>query len=249
MSGFDVMIPARIASVRLPGKPLLDVAGRALILRVLDAASASSAERVYVATDDDRIAEVVRDAGGLVQMTSSEHPSGTDRIAEAVDRLALDDDRIIVNVQGDEPDMPAALIDQVADLLAQDETLGISTAATAISDQVQWRDPSVVKVVRNAANHALYFSRAPIPASQSDRDSMSGLALRHIGIYGYRAGFVRRYAGWPRCDLEVTEKLEQLRVLHQGERIAVCEACAIPGAGVDTEDDLQRVRELFESMK
>ncbi len=247
MSGFDVIIPARYAAVRLPGKPLLDVAGRALILRVLDAASTSSADRVIVATDDERIATVVRDAGGLVQMTSAQHPSGTDRIAEAADMLSLDDDRIIVNVQGDEPDMPGQLVDQVAALLIEDESLGISTAATPIVDLDQWNDRSVVKVVRNAAQHALYFSRAPIPAIQNEQSKVAALALRHIGIYGYRAGFVRRYASWPRCELEVTEKLEQLRVLHQGDRIAVCEACAIPGAGVDTEADLERVRQLFTS--
>lgn len=247
-SGFDVIIPARYAAQRLPGKPLLDVAGKALVLRVLDAASTSGAERVIVATDDERIATVVREAGGFVQMTSAEHPSGTDRIAEAADLLELDDDRIIVNVQGDEPDMPGALVDQVASLLVEDVSLGMSTAATPISKLDEWRDPSVVKVVRNANQQALYFSRASIPAAtneSSDSSTATMLAMRHIGIYAYRAGFVREYTSWPRCDLEIKERLEQLRVLYHGAKIAVCDACAIPGPGVDTEADLARVRKLF----
>ena len=198
---FDVIIPARMASVRLPGKPLLDVAGKPLVVRVLDAARTSRAERIVVATDDEGIADVVRAAGGEVQMTADDHPSGTDRIAEAVDRLALADDRVIVNVQGDEPDMPGSLIDQVAGILHNDEALSMATAATPIRTIDEWRDPSVVKVTRDRMGRALYFSRASIPAAPgSDGDTFAD-GLRHIGIYAYRAGFVRRYSQWPRCPL------------------------------------------------
>jgi len=245
MSPFDVIIPARFGAVRLPGKPLLDVAGKPLILRVLEAASRSRAERVIVATDDERIAECVTDYGGLVQLTSADHPSGTDRIAETVDSLSMDDDRIIINVQGDEPDMPGALVDQVAALLQDDRDLGMSTAATPIHKTAEWQDPSVVKVVSNIHGHALYFSRAPIPAGQGEDVNTPESAMRHIGIYGYRAGFVRQFTRWPRGALEIRERLEQLRALHHGEKIAVCEACAVPGPGVDTQTDLQRVRRLF----
>jgi len=245
LSPFDVIIPARFGAVRLPGKPLLDVAGKPLIVRVLEAASSSRAERVIVATDDERIADCVTANGGLVQLTSADHPSGTDRIAEAVDALSMDDDRIIINVQGDEPDMPGVLVDQVAALLQNDHHLGMSTAATPIHQTAEWQDPSVVKVVSNIHGHALYFSRAPIPAGQGDDASSPASAMRHIGIYGYRAGFVRQFTQWPRGALEIRERLEQLRALHNGEKIAVCEACAVPGPGVDTQADLQRVRKLF----
>jgi len=244
-NGFDVVIPARYGAVRLPGKPLLDVAGVPLILRVLEAASSSQADRVIVATDDERIAECVTAHGGEVQLTSAQHPSGTDRIAETTDLLSLPDERIIVNVQGDEPDMPGALVDQVAALLQNDPQLGMSTAATPIRSASEWQDPSVVKVVSNLHGHALYFSRASIPAGYGEEASNPVGAMRHIGIYGYRAGFVRRFTHWPQGELEIRERLEQLRALQNGEKIAVCEASAIPGPGVDTEADLRRVRDLF----
>jgi len=239
---FDVIIPARLGATRLPGKPLLDVAGRPLVVRVADAASRSSAARVVVATDSDSVASVVGDAGYDWIMTPADCPSGTDRIASAVSALELADERIIVNVQGDEPDMPAALIDQVASLLAQNDSAVMATAGVRITEQRDWADPSVVKVVTDMNDRALYFSRAGIPASDS---GIPPSALRHIGIYAYRAAYVTRYAAREPSPLELTERLEQLRVLWHGEQIICAEAIEAPGPGVDTPEDLERVRKAF----
>lgn len=240
MSGFIVVIPARFGSQRLPGKPLIEVAGKPLIVHVLECAAQSAAERVIVATDDARIADAVDAAGGESMMTSPKHPSGTDRIAEVAERLGLDDDRIIVNVQGDEPDMPAALIDQVAAALADDPQALMSTATTAISDWKEFIDPAVVKVVTGQDHYALYFSRAPIPWPRDDaaREVPPPQARRHIGMYAYRSAFLRRYVQQPLSANEGVEHLEQLRVVDAGGKIAVVDAIAVPGAGIDTADDL-----------
>lgn len=244
-----VIIPARFASTRLPGKPLLDIAGQPMIVRVVERAQASGAERVVVATDDERIERAVRAFGADVIMTRSDHPSGTDRLAEAVARLDLDDNAIVVNLQGDEPLMPPSLIREVATLLAARPGAAMATACHAITSREDFLDPNVVKVVTDDQGYALYFSRAPIPWP---RDVMLGKsssplkAFRHIGLYAYRAGFVARYAGWPACPLETTESLEQLRVLWHGEKIAVVEADEAPPAGVDTPEDLERVRPYFQ---
>lgn len=241
-----IIIPARYASTRLPGKPLLDIAGLPMIARVVDCARASGAQRVVVATDDERIRTAVEARGVEVVMTQTSHVSGTDRLAEAIALLDLDEEEIVVNLQGDEPLMPPRLIRDVADLLASHPDAAMATACHAISQREEFLNPNVVKVVTDRAGHALYFSRAPIPWP---RDAMSShapiKAFRHIGLYAYRAGFVARYAAWPACPLETTEALEQLRVLWHGEKIAVLEAEQAPSAGVDTPEDLERVRKDF----
>jgi 3-deoxy-manno-octulosonate cytidylyltransferase (CMP-KDO synthetase) len=243
-----IIIPARYASTRLPGKPLLDIAGQPMIARVLACARASGAQRVVVATDDERIRDAVTALGTEVVMTRADHPSGTDRLAEAISLLDLDEEEIVVNLQGDEPLMPAMLIRQVADLLAAHPAAVMATACHAITGREDFLNPNVVKVVTDREGYALYFSRAPIPWP---RDIMSGQssaaikAFRHIGLYAYRAGFVAQYAAWPACPLEHTESLEQLRILWQGEKIAVLEAEQAPAAGVDTPEDLERVRNYF----
>ena len=241
-----IIIPARYASTRLPGKPLLDIAGLPMIARVVDCARASGARRVVVATDDERIRAAVLAHGAEVVMTQSSHVSGTDRLAEAIALLDLDDDEIVVNLQGDEPLMPPRLIRDVADLLAAHPTAVMATACHAISQREEFLNPNVVKVVTDRAGYALYFSRAPIPWPRDAMNSHAPIkAFRHIGLYAYRAGFVARYAAWPACPLETTEALEQLRVLWHGEKIAVLEAEEAPSAGVDTPEDLERVRKVF----
>jgi len=243
-----IIIPARYASTRLPGKPLLDIAGQPMIARVVECARASGAQRVVVATDDERIRVAVMAFGAEVVMTRVDHLSGTDRLAEAITLLDLDDDEIVLNLQGDEPLMPPALIRKVADLLAARPDAVMATACHAITQREDFLNPNAVKVVTDRVSNALYFSRAPIPWP---RDVMNGQssapikAFRHIGLYAYRAGFVARYAAWPACPLESTESLEQLRVLWQGEKIAVVEAEEAPAAGVDTPEDLERVRKYF----
>jgi 3-deoxy-manno-octulosonate cytidylyltransferase (CMP-KDO synthetase) len=243
-----IIIPARYASTRLPGKPLLDIAGQPMIARVVGCARASGAQRVVVATDDKRIRDAVTAFGVEVVMTRADHLSGTDRLAEAITLLDLDDDEIVLNLQGDEPLMPPLLIRQVAALLAAHPAAVMATACHAITQREDFLNPNAVKVVTDREGYALYFSRAPIPWP---RDIMSGAstasikAFRHIGLYAYRAGFVARYAAWPACPLETCESLEQLRVLWQGEKIAVVEAEEAPAAGVDTPEDLERVRKYY----
>jgi 3-deoxy-manno-octulosonate cytidylyltransferase (CMP-KDO synthetase) len=244
-----IIIPARYASSRLPGKPLADVAGKTLIERVYDRARASGARSVTVATDDARIAETARAFGAQVCMTATTHPSGTDRIGEAIRLLGLGPEEIVVNLQGDEPLMPPGLIRSVAALLERDRNAVMATACHPISDMETLRNPNTAKVVCDVNGYALYFSRAPIPWP---RDRMSGdisapiRAARHIGLYAYRAGFVARYCAWEPCALEEEEKLEQLRVLWHGERIAVHVTDDAPPNGVDTPEDLAHVRKHFE---
>jgi len=243
-----IIIPARYASTRLPGKPLLDIAGKPMIMRVVERAQQSGAKRVVVATDDIRIYEAVTAGGAEAMMTRPDHPSGTDRLAETVTRLGLKDDEIVVNLQGDEPLMPPDLIRDVSVALAAHPMAVMATACHAITDRAEFMNPNVVKVVTDCEGFALYFSRAPIPWP---RDVMSGQrsdpirAFRHIGLYAYRAGFIGDYAAWPACPPETTESLEQLRVLWHGEKIAVVEATEAPAAGVDTPDDLERVRAIY----
>lgn len=245
-----IIIPARYASTRLPGKPLLDIAGLPMIARVVDCARASGAERIVVATDDERIRAAVVAHGADAVMTQVNHVSGTDRLAEAITLLDLEDDEIVVNLQGDEPLMPPRLIRDVADLLAAHPTAVMATACHAISQREEFLNPNVVKVVTDRNGYALYFSRAPIPWPRDAMGSHAPIkAFRHIGLYAYRAGFVARYAAWPACPLETTEALEQLRVLWHGEKIAVLEAEQAPAAGVDTPADLERVRKYFVSAK
>ena len=250
---YKVVIPARYASTRLPGKPLRELLGKPMLQYVFDAAMACAASEILVATDDGRIEAAAKRFGAKVCMTSTEHASGTDRLAEVVDLLGWPDETIVVNVQGDEPLMPPALIEQVARDLADNPDAAMSTLATPLVAAGGFFDPNVVKVVTDKAGFALYFSRAPIPW---DRDLLHDdikalpvgiVPLRHIGIYAYRAAYLRRYAQMRPCVLEQTEHLEQLRALWYGERIHVGEASQRPGPGVDTEDDLHIVEQLLQA--
>jgi 3-deoxy-manno-octulosonate cytidylyltransferase (CMP-KDO synthetase) len=246
---FVVVIPARYASTRLPGKPLVDIAGKPMVQHVWERALQSKAAQVVVATDDERIADVVRGFGGDVVMTRVDHPSGTDRLQEVAVQLGLKNNEAVVNVQGDEPLIPPAAINQVADILIQNTRAEIATLCEAVHDETIFRDPNAVKVVCNEQGEALYFSRAPIAYPRDGLLSVNGKLLpwgyRHIGIYAYRAAFLHRYVSWPPCDLEQTEKLEQLRALYKGCIIQVAEAQDKIPAGVDTAHDLEMVRKLF----
>ncbi len=248
---FKVVIPARYASVRLPGKALREIAGKPMVLHVHDRACESQAAEVVVATDDQRIADVVTRAGAKVCLTRSEHRSGTERIAEVSQVSAWPEDTIIVNLQGDEPCMPAALIDQVALDMASHEAAQVTTLATAVEDRKVLFDPHAVKVVMDRDGYAMYFSRAPIPWHRDEFLAESGPLpssvgfWRHIGLYAFRAGFLRSYVGWQASALELAESLEQLRVLWHGGRIHVSEAHVDPGHGVDTLGDLQRAERLL----
>ncbi|WP_020210365.1 3-deoxy-manno-octulosonate cytidylyltransferase [Gilvimarinus chinensis] len=244
-----VVIPARFGSSRLPGKPLADIAGRPMIEHVYQAASKSSASRVLVATDDARVAEAVESFGGEVVMTRDDHVSGTDRLQEVAAKLNLADDEIVVNVQGDEPLIPAEVIDQVAHNLAANQTASVATLCEPLASYRDFRDPNIVKAVADQTGLALYFSRAPIPWPRDDAEVLTDQPLptgfaarRHIGLYAYRVSLLNRFVNWPPAALEHIESLEQLRVLAYGERIHLAEACrAVPG-GVDTQADLDRVR-------
>ncbi|MGQ0599774.1 3-deoxy-manno-octulosonate cytidylyltransferase [Aquabacterium sp.] len=248
--GFTVLIPARLASTRLPDKPLADIAGLPMVVRVAQRAAQSAASQVVVATDDPRIQQACEQHGVRCVMTRADHPTGSDRLAEACTTLGLDGLDAVVNVQGDEPLIDPALINACAAQLDQRPDCVVSTAAHPIEDDAHFGNPNVVKVVLDAQGRALYFSRAPIPwwrdAPRAGQPA-SGDArpLRHIGIYGYRAGFLRRFPQLPPSPLEAAESLEQLRVLWHGERIAVHVTQQAPGAGVDTPEDLERVRALF----
>ena len=244
-----IIIPARFASTRLPGKPLADVAGKPLIQHVHDCAMKSGATQVVIATDDERIRAVAEKFGARAVMTSTKHRSGTDRLAEVVGKLGIDAGDVVVNLQGDEPLMPPELIREVASMLAKHDDAVVATACHAIHDRATLDNPNVVKVVCNEKGYALYFSRAAIPWPRELTSGKGGgdiRAFRHIGLYAYRAGFVSRYASWPPCPPEEAEQLEQLRVLWHGERIVVHETRAMPEAGVDTPEDLERVRKYYQ---
>ena len=256
---FVALIPARLASTRLPDKPLADIGGKPMVVRVAERAAAAGAARVAIATDSPRIADAVSAAGFEAILTREDHASGTDRLAEAAGRLALHAGQIVVNVQGDEPLIPPQLVRAVAARLAAATDCAIATAAHPIDTLAQYLDPNVVKGVCDRDLRALYFSRAPIPF---ERDAMArfpqrvparlpgglapaGLPLRHIGLYAYRAGFLEAYPGLARSPLEALESLEQLRALWHGHRIAVLLAHDAPPPGVDTAADLERARATF----
>lgn len=250
--GFHVIIPARYASTRLPAKPLQDIGGKPMLQHVCERAAQSGAASVTVATDDGRIEEAVRAFGGAVCMTATHHQSGTERLAEAVTMLGLREDDIVVNLQGDEPLMPPNLLSQVADILEGDLEADMSTLCTRIHTSAELFDPHVVKVVMDSSGNALYFSRAVIPW---DRDAFAvtteelpekAVHFRHLGLYAYRVGFIKEYVTRSPCELERMESLEQLRVLWHGGRIQVAEAIEVPGPGVDTAEDLERVRALLQ---
>lgn len=243
-----IIIPARFASTRLPGKPLADIAGKPMIVRVMEQAVKSGAGRVIIATDNEEVLKAVEQAGGEACLTSTEHHSGTERLAEVIDKYQLDDDEIIVNVQGDEPLIPPVIIRQVADNLANSQA-NMATLAVPIKDAQEAFNPNAVKVLTDCNGYALYFSRATIPWDRDgfaeSQDQIGDFYLRHIGIYAYRAGFIRRYVTWQPTRLEQIEMLEQLRVLWYGERIHVDVAKEAPSVGVDTPEDLERVRAVF----
>ena len=242
MTVFTVVIPARLASSRLERKALADLGGKPMVVRVAERAAQSKAKQILVATDAVEIESVCQAAGLNVLMTRADHPSGTDRIAEVASRLGLDDEALIVNVQGDEPLIPAELINQVAHTLAANSECVMSTAAVAIQNAEEIANPNAVKVVLNQRHEAMYFSRATVPY---DRTQSSPTYYRHIGIYAYRVAFLKKYAQLTTSPLEVAESLEQLRVLWHGYRIAIHLASVLPPAGVDTPEDLARVRAFF----
>lgn len=247
---FSVLIPARLASTRLPDKPLADLAGRPMVVRVAERAARSGATRVVVAADDARIVQACAAHGIDALLTRRDHASGSDRLAEACERLGLDGQAIVVNVQGDEPLIDPALVARCAALLAARRDCAVATAAHPITEAAEYADPNVVKLVRDAEGRALYFSRAAIPCWR-DAPVPGALPdpapLRHIGLYAYRAAFLRRFPTLPPSPLERLESLEQLRVLWHGERIAVHVSDAAPGPGVDTPQDLARVRAIIAS--
>ena len=249
---FTVIVPARLASTRLPDKPLADIGGLPMVVRVAQRAAQSSAHAVVVATDHESIVAACAQHGVRALMTRADHASGSDRLAEACAQLGLDGDDIVVNVQGDEPLIDAELIDACAELLTRRPDCVMSTAAHALSSVAEYANPNVVKVVLDAQGRALYFSRAPLPwwrdGNAKGLASLSALPdpapLRHVGLYAYRAGFLRGFPALPMAPLERLEALEQLRVLWHGERIAVHVSTREPGPGVDTPEDLERVRRL-----
>ena len=252
---FRVVIPARFASTRLPGKPLADIAGKPMVVRVAEAAARSGADEIWVATDDAAVMQACDDAGVAARMTRADHASGTDRLAEVAAALGWGDDDIVVNVQGDEPLIEPALIHDVAQTLFQDKGAAIATAAHGLHSAEDFFNPNVVKVVLGENGRALYFSRAPIPFARDDfarsrevlpeRLPEGFPALRHVGIYAYRVSFLKRYAELAPSPLERFEMLEQLRALANGFAIAVKVCETAPAAGVDTPEDLARVRAVF----
>jgi 3-deoxy-manno-octulosonate cytidylyltransferase (CMP-KDO synthetase) len=249
---FTVLIPARLASTRLPNKPLALLGGVPMVVRVAQRAQLSQAQRTVVVADSQAILDACAAHGIEAILTRADHPSGSDRLAEACSLLGLDGNDLVVNVQGDEPLMEPALVNQVADLLHQRPTASMATAAHAITSLADFCNPNVVKVVLDAQQHALYFSRAPIPwwrdcatANQSFHSLPSPAPLRHIGIYAYRAGFLRLFPTLEPAPIEACEALEQLRAQWHGYRIAVHTTDHAPGPGVDTPEDLERVSKLY----
>jgi 3-deoxy-manno-octulosonate cytidylyltransferase (CMP-KDO synthetase) len=242
---FVVIIPARYASSRLPGKPLKDIAGMPMIQRVWHQAVKSGASRVVIATDDSRIQSVAEQFGAEVCMTREDHVSGTDRLQEVASALQLDDSQLVVNVQGDEPMIPPVVINQVAKNLADNSAAGVATLCEPIYSVEDFRSPNVVKVVVNTASLANYFSRAPIPWLRSDLVSVEDSPRRHIGVYAYRVCQLNAFVNWPMAPTEAVESLEQLRFLWNNVSIHVADAVTDVPGGIDTEEDLKAVKLLF----
>jgi 3-deoxy-manno-octulosonate cytidylyltransferase (CMP-KDO synthetase) len=242
---FLVVIPARLGSTRLPRKPLADIGGKPMVIWVAERAKQSLAQSVVVATDSPEIQAACDEHRIECLLTSADHPTGTDRIAEVAQILKLPSNALIVNVQGDEPLIPPELINQVASTLAEHQQCAISTVAVPITDAAEINNPNVVKVVLNRSQEALYFSRAPIPFERDPQSNLKIEHLRHLGIYAYRADFLQAYSRLEPAPPEQAEALEQLRALWNGYRIAVHTASETPPAGVDTPEDLERVRLLL----
>lgn len=240
---FNVLIPARYDSVRLPGKPLLDIAGKPMVVRVAERAALSGAKQVMVATDDERIMQALKQHGFDACMTQAKHLSGTDRIAEVAMQQGWSDESIVLNVQGDEPLISPTLIAEVANQLNNDHTAAMATACYAISNETDFQNPNVVKIVLDDRGHAMNFSRAPIPSSSPFR------TYRHVGIYAYRVKFLKLFTSLAQSALEKTEALEQLRAMHYGYKIAVHVSSQAPATGVDTMEDLDAVRARFKSQQ
>jgi len=252
---FSIVIPSRYSSSRLPGKPLQMIGSKTLIQRVYECAKQSDADEIVIATDDERIEAESHRFSAKVCMTRDDHETGTDRLAEVIEILQYPDDHIIVNLQGDEPLMPASVINQVARNLSDNPEASSATVCSEITEAHELFDANIVKVVSDDQGFALYFSRAPIPwvrdqwnaVSFSSQDSLPKdvTHYRHIGLYAYRVGFLKKFVRWPVCSLERSESLEQLRSLSNGEKIHVETASEAPGPGVDTPNDLEKVRQLF----
>jgi len=242
---FIVVIPARFAATRLPGKPLLDIAGKPMLQHVYERALGSAATAVYIATDDERIRAAALRFTPHVCMTRTTHQSGTDRIQEVAAQLRLAEEAIIVNVQGDEPLIPAAAINQVARNLEEHPLAGIASLYEDIDTVHEFQNFNAVKVVTDLQGHALYFSRSPVPWCNPANPAPEVFGKRHIGIYAYRVSTLNRYVGWPQAPLEISERLEQLRAMSHGIRIHMDRACAKIPAGVDTQEDLDAVRDLL----
>ncbi len=250
MLNYTIVIPARMASQRLPRKPLLDIAGRPLLEHVYRQACKANAASIVIATDDPAIFDVATGFGAQVIMSSQEHQSGSDRIAECADKLGWSDDRVLVNLQGDEPLMPPACLDQVAALLDSDPEADVASLFWPLEDSEEIENPNVVKVVTDQNGRALYFSRSLLPFARGWMNISEALEngiqwYRHVGLYAYRAGALRAFASLQPTPLEAAEKLEQLRFLETGRRICMAQACAHIPAGVDTRDDLDRIRDSF----
>ena len=246
MTNFVVVIPARYASERLPGKPLREIAGKTMLQHVYERGTESDATEVLIATDDQRIFDAASGFGAAAHMTGSQHRSGTERIAEVSETLSWPDEQVVVNLQGDEPMMPAELINQCAALL-DDNSVDMATLASPLASQSDYQNPNVVKVVSNDDGNAIYFSRSPIPYSRNeDTDDLAvQTAMHHHGIYAYRCGTLRKIVAAERSDLESCEHLEQLRALSIGLKIKVAKALSRPPTGVDTEEDLGQVEKLL----
>lgn len=251
-ASFKVVIPARYGSTRLAGKPLLNIAGKPMIAHVCERASEANADEIVVATDDKRILDTVSALGFTAVLTRENHESGTERIAEVAEKLGWSDDTIIVNLQGDEPLLPAEYIRQVAHALANQHQAGIATLAAKINDADEIFNPNAVKIVLDKNGYALYFSRAPIPWNRETFATTKDIPihlpyLRHIGMYAYTAGFLKTYCAWESSPLEQIESLEQLRILWHGEKILVQRVEKTPPAGVDTIEDLHRVEAVLQN--
>lgn len=240
---FKIVIPARYDSSRFPGKPLVDIHGKPMIQRVYEAAVDAGASEVVIATDSTLIGMAAEEFGATVCMTLEQHASGTDRLCEVVEKLEWAEDTVVVNLQGDEPLMPPAIVNQVAVNLIKNNTAGCATLYTGLSRE-DASDPNIVKVVTDAKDYALYFSRSVIPYIRDTDDAVVAELVykRHIGLYAYKVDLLKMFRAMQSCELEQVEKLEQLRLMWHGIKIHVAQACSVPGRGVDTPEDLERVR-------
>ncbi len=248
MIAYHIVIPARYASSRFPGKPLQMIQGKTMLEHVYCVAKKSTAESVVIATDDKRIANEAEKFCGEVLMTSDQHESGTDRLAEVCQIKKWTADEIVVNLQGDEPLTPPELLHQVATNLSKNKAASIATLSTPLSDAREISDPNIVKVVADISGYAMYFSRAAIPFQRDEKSqNLTDLYQRHLGIYAYRVGFLNKYSQLRQCEIETFEKLEQLRAMYHGFKIHIEKALSLPGPGIDTPEDLQKINSLLVS--